>query len=121
MRRLLRDSHRGRIVLSNNTQQPVTVMIPDAFIGVPQVQGQFGGGGGGGGFGGGGGGGLGGGGGGSRASAAAVAVGVAAAAAVGGVAVAAAVVAAVGAAGSACLRESRSRQRALGVPRSRTA
>jgi hypothetical protein len=56
-----RDSKRGRIILTNNTGQPVNVAIPDAFIGVPQILGQFGGGGGGGGFGGGGGGGMGGG------------------------------------------------------------
>ncbi len=49
-----RDSKRGRIILTNNTQQPVNVAIPDAFIGIPQIQGQFGGGGGmGGGMGGG--------------------------------------------------------------------
>jgi hypothetical protein len=67
---IARDSLRGRIVLKNNTDSPVEVQIPDAFIGVPQVQAQFGGGMGGGGMGGGGmGGGLqsvGGGGGGGR-------------------------------------------------------
>ncbi|HYO23310.1 MAG TPA: hypothetical protein VEQ85_00010, partial [Lacipirellulaceae bacterium] len=57
---IARDAHRGRIVLTNKTKDPLNVAIPDAFIGVPQVQAQFGGGGGG--FGGGGGG-LGGGGG----------------------------------------------------------
>jgi hypothetical protein len=58
---IARDSLRGRIVITNNTPNPVNVQIPDAFIGVPQVQAQFGGGGG---FGGGGlgGGGFGGGG-----------------------------------------------------------
>ncbi len=61
-----RDSSRGRIVLSNPTGQPVNVEIPDAFIGVPEQQAQFGGGGGGG-FGGGGGG-FGGGGGGGQQS-----------------------------------------------------
>jgi hypothetical protein len=56
---IARDSQRGRIVLTNKTPNPISVVIPDAFIGVPQVQAQFGGGGfggGGGGFGGGGGG-----------------------------------------------------------------
>jgi hypothetical protein len=56
-----RDSQRGRLVMTNKTANPITVHIPDAFIGVPQVQAQFGGGGGG--FGGGG---LGGGGGGQQ-------------------------------------------------------
>jgi hypothetical protein len=51
---IARDSLRGRIVLKNNTPNPLNVNIPDAFIGVPQVQAQFGGGMGGGGMGGGG-------------------------------------------------------------------
>jgi hypothetical protein len=55
---IARDSQRGRIILTNKTNEPVSVEIPEAFIGVPMVQAQFGGGG----FGGGGGG-LGGGGG----------------------------------------------------------
>ncbi|MCA9235755.1 MAG: hypothetical protein KDA44_09805 [Planctomycetales bacterium] len=56
---IARDSHRGRIVVTNKTDKPVNVEIPDAFIGVPEAAlAQFGGGGrggGGGGFGGGGG------------------------------------------------------------------
>jgi hypothetical protein len=49
-----RNSLQGRIVLQNNTKQPLSIEIPDAFIGVPMAQ--FGGGGmGGGGMGGGGG------------------------------------------------------------------
>jgi hypothetical protein len=51
---IARDSSRGRVVLSNNTGQPLNVQMPDAFIGVPEKLAQFGGGGGG--FGGGGGG-----------------------------------------------------------------
>ncbi len=55
-----RSSSKGRLVLKNNTQSPLQIQIPDAFIGVPVLtQGGFGGGGGGG-FGGGGGGGGGG-------------------------------------------------------------
>jgi hypothetical protein len=54
-----RNSLEGRIVLTNKTNRPLNIQIPDAFIGVPKLA-QFGGGGGG--FGGGGGGGLGGGG-----------------------------------------------------------
>jgi hypothetical protein len=54
---IARSSKRGRIVLENKTNKPLSVKIPDAFIGVPLAQ--FGGGGGMGG----GGGGLGGGGG----------------------------------------------------------
>ncbi|HEX6961707.1 MAG TPA: hypothetical protein VF175_07565 [Lacipirellula sp.] len=50
-----RNSKQGNIVLKNKTNKPLSVRIPDAFIGVPLAQ--FGGGGmGGGGFGGGGGG-----------------------------------------------------------------
>lgn len=64
-----RDDSKGRLVLTNKTDQPVAIQIPDAFAGVPVAK-QFGGGGGGGGFGGGGGGGSqsvgGGGGGGGR-------------------------------------------------------
>ncbi|MDC0935239.1 hypothetical protein OAS39_03055 [Pirellulales bacterium] len=56
-----RSAERGRIVMKNNTDQPIDVTIPDAFIGVP-VLAQFGGGGGGRGGGGRGGGGRGGGG-----------------------------------------------------------
>jgi hypothetical protein len=41
---IARDSQRGRIVMTNKTPNPVSVVIPDAFIGVPQVQAQFGGG-----------------------------------------------------------------------------
>ncbi|TWU25577.1 hypothetical protein [Bythopirellula polymerisocia] len=66
---IARDSQRGRLFLTNKTDEPVDVLIPDAFAGVPVMH-QFGGGGGGGGFGGGGGGGGGqqsvGGGGGGR-------------------------------------------------------
>jgi len=61
---IARSSKRGRIILENKTNKPLTVEIPDAFIGLPMAQ--FGGGGGG--FGGGGGGGLGGGGGGGQQS-----------------------------------------------------
>ncbi|MGI9428405.1 MAG: hypothetical protein ACR2NM_07100, partial [Bythopirellula sp.] len=56
-----RSAEKGRLVLTNKTKQPVQVLIPEAFAGVPVLR-QFGGGGGG--LGGGGGGGLGGGGGG---------------------------------------------------------
>ena len=66
-----RSSAKGRLVLTNKTKHPVSVLVPDAFAGVPVLR-QFGGGGGGGGggLGGGGGGGgqqsVGGGGGGGR-------------------------------------------------------
>jgi|GEM_PF-2168956 len=60
-----RSAAKGRLVLTNKTEQPVEVLVPEAFAGVPVLR-QFGGGGGGGGFGGGGGGGLGGGGGGNQ-------------------------------------------------------
>ncbi len=53
-----RSAEKGRLVLTNKTKEPVSVLIPEAFAGVPTLS-QFGGGGGGGG-----GGGLGGGGGG---------------------------------------------------------
>ena len=56
-----RSAKKGRLVLTNKTKQPVNVLVPEAFAGVPALR-QFGGGGGGGL--GGGGGGLGGGGGG---------------------------------------------------------
>ncbi len=59
-----RSAKKGRLVLTNKTKQPVSVLIPEAFAGVPVLR-QFGGGGGGG-QGGGGGGGLGGGGGGGQ-------------------------------------------------------
>ncbi len=62
-----RDATRGRLVLTNKTEQPVRVLIPDAFAGVPVLH-QFGGGGGGGRGGGGGGRGGGGGGGGGQQS-----------------------------------------------------
>ncbi|QEG34148.1 hypothetical protein [Bythopirellula goksoeyrii] len=52
---IARDSQRGRLFLTNKTDEPVDVLIPDAFAGVPVMH-QFGGGGGGGGLGGGGGG-----------------------------------------------------------------
>ncbi len=55
-----RNSKRGRLTMVNKTKLPVSVVVPEAFAGVPTVlrqQGGFGGGGGGGGFGGGGGGG----------------------------------------------------------------
>lgn len=55
-----RSAAKGRLVLTNKTDEPVNVLVPDAFAGVPVLR-QFGGGGGGLG---GGGGGLGGGGGG---------------------------------------------------------
>ena len=61
---IARSSSKGRLVLTNNTRQPISVQLPDAFAGVPALA-QFGGGGGGG-RGGGGGGGLGGGGGGGQ-------------------------------------------------------
>jgi len=70
-----RSSTKGRLVVTNKTDKPVDVLVPEAFAGVPTLH-QFGGGGGGrggggGGFGGGGGGGgqqqsVGGGGGGGR-------------------------------------------------------
>ena len=64
-----RSAEKGRLVLTNKTEEPVNVLIPEAFAGVPTLS-QFGGGGGGGGQGGGGGGGQqsvgGGGGGGGR-------------------------------------------------------
>jgi hypothetical protein len=47
-----RDSLRGRLVITNRTDLPINVEIPEAFIGVPEQMAQFGGGGGG--FGGGG-------------------------------------------------------------------
>jgi hypothetical protein len=51
---IARNSKQGRIIIKNKTKGPISVGIPDAFIGVPLAQ--FGGGGmGGGGFGGGGG------------------------------------------------------------------
>ena len=56
-----RDSARGRLVLTNKTKEPVDILVPEAFAGVPVMR-QFGGGGGGRG---GGGGGMGGGGGGA--------------------------------------------------------
>ncbi|NOY41701.1 MAG: hypothetical protein GXP26_07695, partial [Planctomycetes bacterium] len=60
-----RDSARGRLVLTNKTQDEVNILVPSAFAGVPVARQQFGGGGGGRGGGGGGGGqqGVGGGGG----------------------------------------------------------
>lgn len=58
-----RSAAKGRLVLTNKTDEPVNVLVPDAFAGVPVLR-QFGGGGGG--LGGGGGGGLGGGGGGGQ-------------------------------------------------------
>ncbi len=56
-----RSAEKGRLVMTNKTKEPVSVLVPEAFAGVPVLR-QFGGGGGGG-LGGGGGGGLGGGGG----------------------------------------------------------
>jgi hypothetical protein len=53
-----RSSRAGRIILSNKTKRPVSVGVPDAFIGVPAAMAQFGGGMGGGGMGMGGGGGM---------------------------------------------------------------
>nr|MBA3485427.1 hypothetical protein [Pirellulales bacterium] len=66
-----RDSQKGRIIMKNKTGKPVSIEIPDAFIGVPMAQMGGMGGGGGGMMGGGGGGGQqqsvgGGGGGGGR-------------------------------------------------------
>ncbi len=65
-----RSDSKGRLVLTNKTNEPVDVLVPEAFAGVPVLrQGGFGGGGGGGLGGGGGGGGgqsVGGGGGGGR-------------------------------------------------------
>ncbi len=61
-----RSDSKGRLVMTNKTSEPIDVLIPEAFAGVPVLP-QFGGGGGGGGLGGGGGGGsqsVGGGGGG---------------------------------------------------------
>jgi hypothetical protein len=63
---IARDSQRGRLVMTNKTNQPVDVVVPDAFAGVPVVMHQFGGGGMGGGGGGGGQQSVGGGGGGGR-------------------------------------------------------
>ena len=54
-----RSAAKGRLVLTNKTKEPVNILIPEAFAGVPTLS-QFGGGGGGGG------GGLGGGGGGGQ-------------------------------------------------------
>ena len=51
-----RDSTKGRLVITNKTQEEVNVFVPEAFAGVPVLR-QFGGGGGGGIGGGGGGGG----------------------------------------------------------------
>jgi hypothetical protein len=51
-----RSAARGRIVMTNNTDKPLQIEIPEAFVGVPEALAQFGGGGGGGGLGGGGGG-----------------------------------------------------------------
>jgi hypothetical protein len=65
---IAKDSQAGRLILTNKTAQPVDVIVPDAFAGVPVLK-QFGGGMGGGGMGGGMGGGqqsVGGGGGGGR-------------------------------------------------------
>jgi hypothetical protein len=64
---IAKDTERGRLVLTNKTDKPVDVIIPDAFAGVPVVMHQMGGMGGGG-MGGGGGGqqSVGGGGGGGR-------------------------------------------------------
>lgn len=63
---IARSASNGRIILSNPTDKPVNVQIPDAFIGVPAQLAQFGGGGMGGGMGGGGNQAVGGGGGGGR-------------------------------------------------------
>jgi len=49
-----RSSAKGRLVMTNNTKEPVSVLVPEAFAGVPVLR-QFGGGGGGGQGGGGGG------------------------------------------------------------------
>jgi hypothetical protein len=62
---IAKDSQAGRLILTNKTNQPVDVIIPDAFAGVPVLK-QFGGGMGGGGMGGGGQQSVGGGGGGGR-------------------------------------------------------
>ncbi|WP_442482248.1 hypothetical protein [Aeoliella sp. SH292] len=63
---IAKNSHKGRILITNKLPNGVKVRLPEAFIGDPIVA-QFGGGGGGGGnFGGGGGGGFGGGGGGQQ-------------------------------------------------------
>ena len=51
-----RSDSKGRLVMTNKTDEPIDVQIPEAFAGVPVLR-QFGGGGGGGGLGGGGGGG----------------------------------------------------------------
>lgn len=59
---IARSSAKGRLVLTNKTNQPISVQLPEVFAGVPALR-QFGGGGGGRG---GGGGGLGGGGGGGQ-------------------------------------------------------
>jgi hypothetical protein len=50
---IARDSQRGRLIMTNKTNQPIDVVVPDAFAGVPVVMHQFGGGGMGGGGGGG--------------------------------------------------------------------
>ena len=52
-----RSATKGRLVLTNKTKQPVSVLVPEAFAGVPVLRQFGGGGGGGGGLGGGGGGG----------------------------------------------------------------
>lgn len=64
-----RSAAKGRLVLTNKTDEPIKVLVPEAFAGVPVLRQFGGGGGGGGGLGGGGGGGgqaVGGGGGGGR-------------------------------------------------------
>lgn len=64
-----RSAAKGRLVMTNKTKEPVNVLVPEAFAGVPTLRQFGGGGGGGGGLGGGGGGGQsvgGGGGGGGR-------------------------------------------------------
>ncbi len=63
---IAKSDHDARILIKNNTQQPINLKLPEAFAGVPALA-QFGGGGGGGNRGGGGGG-FGGGGGGQQQS-----------------------------------------------------
>lgn len=63
---LAKNDKEARVLIKNNTNQPLTLKVPEAFAGVPLAQ--FGGGGGGGNRGGGGGGGFGGGGGGQQQS-----------------------------------------------------
>jgi hypothetical protein len=61
---IAKNDHAGRVIIANKTNQPLNLLLPEAFAGVPVLAQQFGGGGGRGG----GGGGLGGGGGGQQST-----------------------------------------------------